>query len=625
MSESPRLVLGPHEVPSSSHARLGVIGLLILLTFTFLFSRLWQLQIEEGENFRSLSENNRLRLKRTPPLRGVMYDRRGRVLVDNRPAFNVMLVPEDTPDLKATLSALSSYMAEGAAFSDGVLPRDPRRPPYEGVVLAKDVAWSTLAAVEAHQLDIPGVSVEVSTKRHYPADGLAAHLLGYVGEVNPREMALFPGYRLGDLIGKFGIEKKWESALRGHGGGQQIEVDAMGRRLRVLGEVEASAGQSLVLTLDQELQRTAEAALTGKEGAIVVLDVRTGEVLAMVSRPGFDPNLFARGIKPDEWRSLVQDPLRPMNNRAVQGQYPPGSIFKVMMAAAALEKGVVTPATRFFCSGGLPFGGHVFHCWKKGGHGSVDLQQAISQSCDVYFYQVGQRLGIQAIADYARRFGLGAPLGIPLDYEAAGVIPDPAWKKQLLGAPWYAGETWSVAIGQGYVTATPLQMAVATATVANGGTVYRPLLVKRVLSDEGETVREYVPEVIGKTGIRPQTLQLVRDGMRDVVNSPTGTGKKARLPNILVAGKTGTSQVIAGTRGKGTVLPRQYRDHAWFIAFAPADVPEVAVSCLIEHAGQGGGAVAAPVVRQILEAYFAITRGNGQRTDEVRQEAHLAF
>ncbi len=625
MRESPRLVLDPHDAQPPHHARLGLVGCLILLTLCFLSLRLWQLQIVEGENFRSLSENNRLRLKRTPPLRGVIYDRQGRVLVDNRPSFNVVLVPEDTPDVNVTLAALSRYVVENVAFTTGVLPRDPRRPPYEGVVIARDVTWATLAAVESHQFDIPGVNVEVSTKRYYPAEELAAHLLGYVGEVSPRELASLSGYRMGDLIGKFGIEKRLEADLRGKGGGQQIEVDALGKRLRVLGEVEARAGKSLVLSIDLDLQQKTEEILDGKEGAIVVLDVRTGEVLAMVSRPGFNPNLFARGIKAGEWRSLIEDPLRPLNNRAVQGQYPPGSTFKIIMATAALEKGVVAPATRFFCGGGLPFGGRVFRCWKRGGHGSVDLRQAIAQSCDVYFYQVGQRLGIHAIAEYARQFGLGRLSGIDLDHEAPGIIPDPAWKKQLLGAPWYAGETLSVVIGQGYVTATPLQMAMATAAVANGGTVYRPHVVKRVLNEVGETIREYLPEVLNTTGVKPQTLQLVRDGMFDVVNGARGTGKKAQLPDILVAGKTGTSQVIAGTRGKGTVMPRQYRDHAWFVAFAPTDAPEVAVACLLEHAGQGGGAAAAPVVREVLDAYFHITLGEKRGSHAVRQEAHLAF
>ncbi|HKA54660.1 MAG TPA: penicillin-binding protein 2, partial [Candidatus Binatia bacterium] len=541
----------------------------------------------------------------------------------NRPSFNVVLVPEDSPDVKGTLHVLSSYLADSALPKGEALPRNPRRPSYEGVLVAKDVAWSTLVAVESHQADIPGVDVEVSTKRQYPPDGLAAHLLGYVGEVNAQEMTLFPGYRLGDLIGKFGVEKTWEADLRGRGGGQQIEVDAAGKRLRVLGEVEAQAGKSLMLTLDQELQKKTEAALEGREGAIVVLDVHTGEVLAMASRPVFDPNVFARGIKPEEWNSLIVDPLHPLSNRAIQGQYPPGSTFKVLMAAAALEKGVITPATRFSCSGGLPFGNHVFHCWKKGGHGSLDLQQAIAQSCDVYFYQVGQRLGINAIAEFARRFGLGKPLGVALDHEAGGVIPDPAWKKEVLNTPWFAGETLSVVIGQGYVTVTPLQMAVVAATIANGGTVYRPHVIKRVIDGESGSEKEYQPEVVNKLGLKPETVRLVQAGMRDVVNSPQGTGKKAQLPDVLVAGKTGTSQVIAGTRGKGKTLPRQYRDHAWFIAFAPADAPEVAVACLLEHAGEGGGAAAAPVVRQVLADYFALTRGGKQEHVQVRPKTDI--
>ncbi len=621
MHEGRSALLGLQDPTPTSPARLGILGLIILSMLLLLLLRIWQLQGIEGESFRHLSENNRLRLKRTPPLRGLISDRHGRVLVDNRPSFNLVLIPEDVPDLNATLTTMSTYLAEQALFTNNTLPRDPRRPPYQGVVLAKDVPRETLVTVEARQGEIPGVSVEVGSKRLYPPDGLAAHLLGYVGEVNVREREKFPQYYLGDLIGKFGIEKSWESHLRGQGGGQWIEVDASGQRLRMVGEEEARTGESLVLTIDLELQRQAEAAMQGKEGSIVVLGVQTGEVLAMVSQPTFDPNVFARGIRTSEWRALLDNPLTPLNNRAIQGQYPPGSTFKVMMAAAALEKGVITPATRFRCSGGLPFGRRVFHCWKRRGHGSVDLRQAIAHSCDVYFYQLGQRLGIQGIADYARLFGMGKPLGIELDHEATGLIPDAAWKKRVLGAPWQAGETLSVVIGQGYVTATPLQMAVVAATVANGGTVYRPRLVNRSTSADGEIVKVYAPEILHETNIRPETMRLVQAGMTDVVNGKGGTGAKAKLPDILVAGKTGTSQVISGTRGKGKVLPRKYRDHAWFIAFAPADAPEVAVACIIEHAGAGGGAVAAPTVRAVLDAYFNITRRD--RATEVRADVHV--
>jgi penicillin-binding protein 2 len=480
------------------------------------------------------------------------------------------------------------------------------------------VTREALVAIEAHQVELPGVSIEVGSKRVYPPDGFAAHLFGYVGQVNARELERFRDYRLGDVLGKFGIEKRWETTLRGQGGGQQIEVDANGQRLRVLGEAEAKAGDSLVLTIDAHVQQAAEAALHDKEGAIVVLGVHTGEVLAMASRPAFDPNLFARGIRTEEWRALVDDQLRPLNNRAIQGQYPPGSTFKVIMAAAALEKGVVTPATRFHCSGGLQFGRHRFRCWRRRGHGSMNLQQAIAHSCDVYFYQVGQRLGIQNIADYARLFGMGKPLGVGLDHEAPGLIPDAAWKSKFLKSPWLPGETLSVVIGQGYVTATPLQMAVVAATVANGGTVYRPHVVKQTMEVGGETAETYAPEVMATTKINPEVLRLVRDGMLDVVNSRGATGSRAKLPDVLVAGKTGTSQVISGTRGKGKIMPRQFRDHAWFIAFAPYEAPEVAVACVIEHSGAGGGQVAAPAVRQVLEAYFQTTRSQQKQTADVR-------
>lgn len=625
MRDLERLSLGTREMVGSPHARIGVLGFIITVALALLSLRLWNLQILDGDNLRSLSENNRLRLIRTPPLRGIIYDRRGQLLVDNRPAYDVVLMPEDTPDMQRTINELSKYVTTGENFSGKIAFRDLRRPSYEGMVLAKDVAWPTIAAVETHQLDIPGVSIAVSTRRYYPENGFAAHIFGYVGEVSPRELARFPGYRMGDLIGKFGIEKKWESILRGRGGGQQIEVDATGKRLRLLGSVEATAGQSLVLTIDGELQYKAEELLEGKAGAIVALDVHNGDVLAMASRPAFDPNMFARGITSEEWRALMKDPLHPLSNRAIQGQYPPGSTFKVIMAAAALEKGLISPSTRFHCSGGLPFGRRVFRCWKRGGHGSVDLRQAIAQSCDVYFYQLGQRLGINTIAEYARRFGMGAPLGIALDHEAGGIIPDSAWKQKRLGAPWFPGETLSVVIGQGYVTATPLQMAVVAAAIANGGTVYRPHIVKRILGDDGDPIKEYGTEVVKQVGIDPRHLAIVREAMRDVVNAPHGTGKKAKLPHILVAGKTGTSQVISGSKGKGTALPRQYRDHAWFIAFAPADAPEIAVACLLEHAGEGGGAAAAPVVNEVLATYFSSTRGEEQIPHEIRQEARLAF
>ena len=390
-----------------------------------------------------------------------------------------------------------------------------------------------------------------------------------------------------------------------------------------LDEVKTQPGYNVHLTLDLELQKQAEQALGEGEGSVVVLAVETGEVLALANRPTFDPNLFALSIKPNEWRALVEDPLRPLTNRALRGQYPPGSTFKPFMALAALEAGIITPETRHHCQGGIPFGGRTFHCWKRPGHGWIDLKQALAQSCDVYFYRIGQRLGIQKIAQAARRFGLGQDLGLPLR-ASSGLIPDIVWKRRRFDAPWYDGETLSVVIGQSYVLTTPLQLAVATAALANGGTVYRPLFVTHVSDADGEPIQTYAPETMKQANMPEGYLRIVQDGMREVVHGARGTGKRASLPDrpdIEVAGKTGTSQVVSRIIRKGEKVPRHHRDHAWFIAFAPVETPQIAVACLIEHAGRGGGAAAAPVVRQVLEAYFRIVGQRKLEHDGIRQTA----
>ena len=618
-------VFTSQETLATCYSRVGVMSLIILLVLCVLGVRLWQLQIVDGSRLRTLSEKNRLRFERLQPMRGLMHDRTGQVVVDNRPSFDVLIVPADAQEMPLLLHTLARYLPDVKELWKGNLPRNPRRPSYEDIVVARDVSWETLVAIEAHQMDLPGVRVEVSSKRYYPAKSVAAHLLGYVGEVNNTEMEQFAGYRLGDLVGKVGLEKAWEEALRGHSGGQQIEIDASGRKLRVLDEVRAQPGRNLVLTLDLELQEEAERALEEVEGALVVLSVHTGEVLVMVNRPAFNPNLFARGIRRSEWRQLLENPLRPLTNRVIQGQYPPGSTFKPIIAAAALAEGVITPETQFRCQGGLLFGGRMFGCWKRSGHGGVDLKQALAQSCDVYFYHIGQRLGIQKIAEYARRFGLGRDIHIAFGPAASGIIPDAVWKRDRFGTPWYAGETLSVVIGQGYVTATPLQMAVAIAAIANGGTVYRPVFVKQVIGADNTILHTYPSEIVTQVDIRAEHLQAVREGMWEVVHGKAGTGEKARLIDIEVAGKTGTAQVISGARGSEDDAPRRLRDHAWFVAFAPASDPEVVVVCLIEHAGKGGGAVAAPVVRLVLEAYFRLTRNSGKEGHGIRQATHRAF
>lgn len=604
--------LSSRETPDELRQRIVGAGILMTLAFAAIAVRLLVLQVGQGESWTSLSESNRIRVARVPATRGVIYDRNGEPLVDNRSSFDVVVTPEDARDLEATIAQVSEFLGAAPPTSAQVLKAARQRPAYEATVLFRDVGFDqAVVPLETHRLEWPGVSLEVGPVRTYPYGPVASHLLGYVGEVSEVELALRHDYRMGDLIGKFGAEKAFEDLLRGAPGGQQLEVDALGRKLRVLSRVPESPGTSIALTLDRRLQQFVEQLLEGQEGAIVVLDPNTGGVLAMASRPSFDPNVFARGIGRQEWHRLVGDKLKPLNNRAVQGQYPPGSTFKIVTAAAALDTGIINPFTRLYCPGHYHFANRDFRCWKSGGHGSVDLHEAIVQSCDVYFYQVAQRLGIDTIAEYARRLGLGVPTGIALDHEKGGLIPSSEWKRRVRGEPWFAGETLSVGIGQGYVLATPLQMARLIATVANGGTVYRPRYVARIEPSSGEPAEETTPEVVGRAGLRPTTLLALREALRDVVNSPTGTGKKARLPTIEVAGKTGTSQSVAmgRQRVKSSQLRKEQRDHAWFVAFAPVEAPEIAIAVLIEHASGGGGAIAAPIARGIADFYFALTRG----------------
>jgi penicillin-binding protein 2 len=619
-----RMHVTTREVPAELLGRIATVGALVVVTFLLIGARLWFLQIVKGPEMREMSEHNRIRLVRVPSARGVVYDRHGEILIDNRPSFDVVLVPEDVRERrKVVLQTLAARLGESEPQLRERLRAPSQRRPYEGVVVQRDLEWPGVVAVETHQLELPGVSLQVGPRRYYPFGPLASHLLGYVGEVSERELAGVPEdspIRPGDVVGKASLEKVWDADLRGTPGGQQVEVDALSRRVRVLQEVPDVPGDTLTLSLDRELQDVAEHALGDHNGALVALDPRNGEVLAMVSHPAYDPNVFARGIRRDEWRALVEDPLRPLNNRAVQGQFAPGSTFKVAVASGALEAGAATPRSAATCTGGLQFGNHFFRCWRKGGHGTVDLHEAIVESCDVFFYQTGQRLGVDNIAKYARTFGLGLPTGVDLEHEKTGTIPDSAWKMRRFKQPWFPGETLSVAIGQGYVTVTPLQMANLAATIANGGTRYRPHYVQRVDAPDGSLRRVVAPEVLGHAEVKPENLAIVREAMRDVVMSDRGTGKKARVPGVVVAGKTGTAQVVTmGDRERSNKGARQTRDHAWFISFAPFDAPEIAIACIVENAGGGGGAIAAPIVQQVLAFYF--NRGSAPVPEPVEASA----
>ncbi len=595
-----RLVREPREAPR----RLIGLAVAVTVLFFFLLMRLWYLQIVKAETFLNLSESNRLRLVPVAASRGTILDRNGAVLVDNSPSFSIAVLPQEVADKDALIERLVALIGADSAELREKWEKGRKRNRYQPVILASGITRDQLEILEENRLFLPGLDVEMHPIREYPHGVLASHLFGHLGEMSEQEMGniRFKGYNPGDYVGKSGIERSWEKDLHGADGGRQIEVDAMGRFLRTVSEKSPTTGNSLVLTVDLELQKRTEAAFGEQAGAAVALDVNTGEILAFVSNPGFDPAQFAGKLSPDLWKSYLEDKRHPLENKALKGQYPPGSTFKIIMAIAGLEEGLIDENTTVHCSGSYKFGNRAFGCWNKHGHGAVNLRKALRESCDVYFYRLGERLGVDRIALYAKKLGLGAPFGIGLENEKGGIIPSTEWKLRRYGKKWVSGETLSVAIGQGYVLATPIQLAVMTATVANHGTLFRPYLVKKVVSPEGKVLREYSPEVIARAAIRPENWKAVTRGLSAVVNEPGGTGGSARLREVMVAGKTGTSQVVNLRKGKGASL-YQYRDHALFVAFAPVEKPEIAVAVVIEH-GLHGGSAAAPIAGKILRTYF---------------------
>lgn len=584
--------------PTSSHdeafrRRLRVLLAVILIGFFLLLARAWHLQVIQGDYFLRLSENNRLRSLRTKSLRGKLLDRHGHILADNRPAFTLMAIPEDLPPPEQLPSLLQTLHIEVAPE---VFKLRRSAMAFKPVPIKRDVQRDRVAYFAEHRMDFPGLFLEVEPLRSYPYGTVAAHLLGYLGEIGESQLqrSKNDGYQPGDLIGQYGLERTYEAALRGQHGVRQVEVDALGREMQLIAARPPKPGTNLVLTLDLHLQQLAEQLLEEHTGAIMALDPRTGQILASASSPAFDPNAFATHLSKTQWTALTTDPKRPLNNRALQGQYPPGSIFKIVTALAALEEGVVTPQKTQFCPGSYVYGSRTFRDWRAGGHGTMNLRQAMIESCDVYFYHVGQELGVDRIARYARAFGLGQATGYAPESEKSGLIPSTQWKRRARGQPWYAGETLSVAIGQGYTLFTPLQAVSMIATVANGGTLYKPYVVLRQENADGTVLQETTPEILHQLQVKPQHLAAIRQSLWGVVNDPKGTGKKAQHEHIAIAGKTGTAQVVRlpehnGPRQRQEHLPERYRDHAWFVAFAPFDAPTIAVVVMIEHAGKGGG------------------------------------
>jgi len=588
--------------------RLIGASVCVLFLFSLLFLRLVYLQIIKGQEFRLLSEENAVRLKSIKSSRGLIFDRNKKLLVDNRPSFNLKIVREDAGDVKKIVKKVADLIAIDFQELMDNIEKAGKGAFYKPVMLKSSISRDQLAIIEAHQFDLPGIQIDIEPVRYYIYKKIAAHLLGYLGEINSNELKSgnYLNVRAGDSIGKYGIEKSFQKYLHGKRGGKQIEVDANGRIIKVLRTIEPEPGLDLNLTLDLDLQKRAEKMLENKEGAVVAIDPANGDILVMASNPSFDQNDFIGGISTKKWAALIANPGKPMINKAIQGEYPPASTYKIITSFAAFEEKHIDTTTSVFCPGFLKYGNRAYRCWKKQGHGKMDIIDGLTQSCDVFYYQAGIKIGVDALAQYAKGCGFGIKTGINLDNEKRGLIPTSAWKLKRFNEPWQRGETLSIAIGQGFNLVTPLQMAVFIAAVGNGGTLYRPRIVKTIADSEGKIVKKIDPEIKGGLPAGKETLNIVKQALLAVVQGERGTARGIRLKDVEIAGKTGTAQVFSIKQGeeiKSEDLAYFLRDHAWFVCYAPAKNPVIAISVMIEH-GEHGSTAAAPVAGALIKQYL---------------------
>jgi len=609
--------------------RMAILQIAVVVVFAALGVCFWVLQIVQHSKYEEMAENNHQRTLALRAPRGIMFDRNGKVLVENRHSFTISILREHSKDLDQTARLLARVAGLDPKQVQDTIERHRGEPSYRPIVVVEDATLAQVAAITARRLDfeLPDVRVEEVPTRKYP-ESMAAHLFGYVGQVSDVQVASDPDLKSGDIAGQSGIERVYNADLKGADGARVVVVNSMGREISVLQEERPTEGKRLQLTLDYDVQRATEEAFNAvsqagltNAGAAVVLDPRTGEVLAFTSRPTYDPNAFAAGIDRETWAALNSDEQRPLNNRATQGRYSPGSTFKMAVALAGLEEGVIDPDFHVSCGGGANFYGRYFKCWKRGGHGSVDLRTAIAQSCDVYFYTVANMLGVDRINKWATLLGLGVKSGIDLPNEVTGLVPSTTWKQEARHEKWYAGETISVGIGQGAVSVTPVSMAVYMATLANGGTRVTPHLIKAM--DDGTGWRPVPPPPPQSTfDITPEKLQAIRDGMWMVVNGG-GTGGRARVEGRDVAGKTGTAQVISNEGRVAARGKRDLRDNGWFAFFAPRDNPQIAGIVFLEHGMHGPNA--ASVAHHILATFFAKQDGRPLPPAPKPEEMRLDF
>ncbi|MCK4846175.1 MAG: penicillin-binding protein 2 [Deltaproteobacteria bacterium] len=596
----------PQELRDRLYLTLAVIG----VAFFILIARLWYLQVIQASHFDELSLNNRVRLTRVDAPRGLIFDRNGVMLAENRPGFDLFIVPEDVTDWDTT----KDYITESTDISveeiDKKLDKAKGRAPFRPVKIREDLSWEEMVKLAAHEFELPGVTIEVGPKRKYAHSDITAHALGYLGEINNRDFkrlkeSTTSPYRLGDIIGKYGIEASFEGMLRGTDGGREVEVNARGRVIDIINDIAPYPGNTLHLTIDMPTQIAAFEAMKDKRGAIIAIEPSNGKVIAMVSAPSFDPNIITTGLTHEAWANIIENPGKVLTNRAIQGLYPPASTFKPLTAAAGLEEGSITTSTKIPSPGSFTFARQIYRDWNAGGHGNINVHTAIVESSDTFFYQLGLKLGVNSIAKYAKEFGLDKKTGIELWGEKSGIIPSVDWKKRERNDRWYDGETILASIGQGYTLTTPLQMLHAYTAIANGGKLYTPTLVERIEYSGGGTIMDFRAKEQKPPNVSEETMVELKKALRGVVIEDKGTARGLYSKDIEISGKTGTAQVVRmKKRIKDiTKIPYKLRDHAWFVGFAPYDDPKIAVVVIVEHGGFGSVA-AAPLAMEVMKSYL---------------------
>ncbi len=615
-------MFGEEELVKIHKDRATLISYIITAAFGLVLSRLWYLQVYKGETLHNYSIQNRLRKEVVWAPRGLIYSRDDQLLVDNIPRFDTILTPQFLIEREVTLKKLAGILGMEVSSIEATLKKNSNQATYRPIIIKKNISFEELAKIESQNAELPGVSVDTFISREYRDKEVGAHLLGYISEISQIQLPKLRerdrmDYRLGDFIGQFGIEEQLDRYLRGENGHEFVEVDARGRRKRYINtdnlfkgieDEKPLSGMNVKLTIDRDMQNAAYEALEGRVGGVISIDVETGQVLAMVSRPSFDPSQFSRGLSPEYWRSLVNNKQHPLRDRNIQEHFSPGSTFKAITGIAAFETGSVDERFEVNCGGSFRLGNRVYHCWKKEGHGATSIVKAVRESCNVYFQKAAMRMDIDDIAKAAQDFGLGSRTGISLPREVGGNIPTKEWKRKRFGQEWQPGETLSCAIGQSYVLASTIQLATAYAAIANGGKIFRPYVVKDIYDTQGELVKTFTPELLHETKMKnPKTLALIREGLFQVMNNPKGTAFARRGPGIMMAGKTGTSQVRSASADKVyqkcDLMDYESRHHGLFVGFAPYDNPKIATAVIIEHGCSGSGA-AAPVAEKVVTQYM---------------------